>query len=124
MKLVIDRSKWARGQRPDSYLLRRRDSKMCCLGFFGLACGLTEAALVGMQEPREVAKFGKWPRWLVEEDNADPYEAIWCDSDAAGRLIEANDEPDISEADREQCIAAIFAENGVEVEFVDGTEEP
>jgi hypothetical protein len=95
---------------------------MCCLGFFGIACGFSEAILVGMQEPREVAKFGNWPEWMVIEDDGDPHDVVWKDSDAAGQLIEANDEASISDAEREQRISAIFAENGVEVEFVDGTE--
>ena len=41
MKLVIDRATWLRGEgHEQSYLLRECDGKMCCLGFFALACGL------------------------------------------------------------------------------------
>lgn len=33
-KLIIDRSRWLRGEGCDaSYLLRPADNKMCCLGF-------------------------------------------------------------------------------------------
>jgi hypothetical protein len=113
MKLVIDRSKWLRAEGADeSRLLRPNDGKMCCLGFFGLACGLEEDDLADMSVPGDVSSLAKsrWPDWLTA-----------C-SIVSGRapqddLMEEND----TDAN-ERTIAEIFAEHGVEVEFVDGTE--
>lgn len=49
LKLVIDRTKWWRGDGPaHSALLSRSEpsrGKMCCLGFLSLACGYRESEL-------------------------------------------------------------------------------
>lgn len=43
MKVIIDRTKWYRGQGSiGSSLLRPTDQKMCCVGFFGKACNIND----------------------------------------------------------------------------------
>jgi hypothetical protein len=113
MKFTIDRSKWQRG--PGESRLLNSHGKMCCLGFYGEACGVPTDDLFGLAYPSEVRRSSHLlPTWL--EDSDDVAELI-CLNDA-----DPTDEEDVSdEADRERRIAAIFAKHGVEVEFIDGT---
>lgn len=114
MKLVIEREKWLRGDEYSSYLLRETDQKMCCLGFYSLACGLTQNQIRGLRGLTTVAymeeELPEGLKWLVNarKDN----------SEQALSLMEANDSEMWDDEERERVIAAKFAEYGVEVEFV------
>jgi hypothetical protein len=129
MKFTIDRSKWQRG--PGESRLLNSHGKMCCLGFYGEACGVPTDDLFGLAYPSEVRRSSHLlPTWLTDVTDIDeeygPVERVE-DSDDVAELICLNDadptdEEDVSdEADRERRIAAIFAKHGVEVEFIDGT---
>jgi len=41
-EFTVVRSKWFRGNHRGSMLLRPTDGRMCCMGFYALACGATE----------------------------------------------------------------------------------
>lgn len=141
MKLTIDRSRWSRGEGAGDgaciRLLRQSDNKMCCLGFFALACGLTEKQILEMGEPQEPLNDHRLPppapyAFLVEADPQEDREPIawdendepvfpyeWSPTTTANELMATNDDP-MPEDVREQRIASHFARQGVEVEFVDG----
>ena len=103
MKLVIEREKWCHGEGPTkSFLIRMSDHRMCCLGFFGLECGLKRERLIGAAGVAACSDE-PWPSWLDTEDRF--------------ALYEANDSIGIPGPQRESRIAAIFAKHGVEVEF-------
>lgn len=116
MKFTIDRTKWIRGEGyNESYLLRLSDSKMCCLGFFSLACGLTPEEIYGkrgislvMKEFRE-----KYPEWVFPVRNNQFVVSI-----DAGALEATNDSKYTSEGEREEFIRAAFSKHGIEVEFI------
>jgi hypothetical protein len=114
MKLVIDRTKWLRGT--DS-CLRDGDGKMCCLGFFGLACGIAPDALLDNANPQDIddgaAKL--WPEWLAYYSEE---VGRWVDRMPAGTLVDINDGRGVDDAWREAAIAETFAQHAVEVEFV------
>jgi hypothetical protein len=113
--LVIDRSRWLRGvSGEESLLLRPTDSKMCCLGFLGIACGIAASDISGMGEPIEVPS-DKWPTWLQQTN--DGYAS---DAKVVNRLIEINDDTGFTDADREADLRDVFAKHGVKVEFIDG----
>lgn len=113
-KLVIDRSCWLRGEGAQtSRLLRPRDGKMCCLGFFGLACGYDREDMIDQRGPANMTDQARWPEWL----RAEPAEAPKQDAIA---LMASNDTPPWTGEKRERVIAEIFALRGVEVEFIDG----
>jgi len=124
-KLTIQRSKWLRGEGPgQSYLIRRTDQKMCCLGFFGLACGLNPERMTDVGSPIGI------PLMLKET-----YSKVWSSkvpeakflfsagggghSESANDLMNVNDNNNLTESDREREITAIFAKNGIEVVFTD-----
>jgi hypothetical protein len=92
MKLTIDRKKWLRGT-GDSFLLSPRDGKMCCLGFYALACGLTENDIRDQLTPVGVYKQHdkRMPEWLFGGIHG-------CSADGV-KLMDVND----SEALVEWC---------------------
>jgi len=127
MKFTIPRDKWLRGEGFEvSSLLRASDGKMCCLGHFGLACGLNPERLENVGTPSNIA---------VDVPEVDIWEQIrkaWTGagsflfkeegnelSDFCNDLMRFNDRIDLSGEDREARIIGIFAQNGIEVEFVD-----
>ncbi len=109
MKLVINRDKWLRGEGAfESKLLRREDGKMCCLGFLGLACGLSESDIMGKATPVDALNDGKYPEAILE------YGFLTTTSYS---LMSANDSRYIPETEREQTITNLMSEIGIEVEF-------
>ena len=120
MKLTIDRQKWLRGEGSEDSFLLRHDGKMCCLGFYSLACGLKPENIEGMStvdeaidknglcQPNEVA-------WLIDRNNS---KRVFNSSAIANTLMCVNDDVEVRDARREDSIAEIFAEYGVEVEFI------
>lgn len=124
MKFVIDRNQWLRGNGVESSLRRIDDGKMCCLGFYGLACGIPVDEIVDHGDPSDTEgdTLTKWPEWLLQELPPDEgqWYSTWENTTACGDLIEANDSKEIEDPERERKIAAIFAEHGIAVEFVDG----
>ena len=106
---VIDRRVWLRGEGPEvSVLLRRRDSKRCCLGIYLQHLGFADFEMEGVCEPCEVVSARPMPHWLESAVKGSP----------AQRLIDVNDDyGDEANAQREPEITRIFAEQGVSVTF-------
>lgn len=112
-KLVIDRTKWLRGEGADESRLRReRDGKMCCLGFYSIACGFSEEQITGVH----------YPVGLRNIEVPFPEEMQWTLQNApnlAGKLAQINDfGQDEDENTREAKIIDRFAAVDVEVEFI------
>jgi hypothetical protein len=143
MKFEIDRAKWLHGKAilspagdskivtEASSLLHPDTGCMCCLGFFGLAIGLTRDQIRGMGEPSEIElnhdQTSPWPTELVGvfEGDDEGYAYIRArDTRVCSDLIEANDESEIGQdlatfrADKETAIAKLFASIGYEAVFV------
>ncbi len=118
---TIQRSRWARGKPKSTspadinFLYRDNDQKMCCLGFYGEACGLSTDSMLGVAYPSNCKVI-------------DMYEAAggaWL-NDTEGRnctlqetIARLNDSDDRTDAQREAAISAIFAEQGITVTFED-----
>jgi hypothetical protein len=86
---TILRKKWIRGEDPEeTFLLRKDDGKMCCLGFYGQACGISDRDLLGVAEPSGVNEYHPkiiWDTKLIEEKTG--WGTKVCDA-----LIRINDE--------------------------------
>jgi hypothetical protein len=109
MKFTIERDKWLHGEGSDvSCLLRKEDGKMCCLGFYALAAGLTEDMIL---------EEGKLP---VSEKIHEGFFDMSDPSSECYSLMAINDEKNIpySEKSRERLIKESFEQFGIEVEFI------
>ncbi len=116
MKLVIDRTRWLRGD-PNSFLLRSGDNKMCCLGFLAKACGYTEEQITNVGAPNGTVYKGYkdlWPEGITSGHR----KSTWH-SQITEDLMGTNDSSITNDADRESRLIDLFSQIGVEVEFVD-----
>lgn len=116
MKFTIDRSKWIRGKdRGMSYLLRPADGKRCCVGFYLQACGLTDEQLSNR------CYADSYDQNLRKDDLPAGTEWLHISRSKEGgdSVYYVNDDMELTETEREERIAARFAREGHEVEFVD-----
>ena len=111
----IDRRYWERGNGLGS-LLNPETQKMCCLGFYSLACGLTYKEIENQDLPSSV-RLRKEMEWLTEESVL-PFDKTLSYSEYEDALAYINDESDLKNSDRERKIKARFAKNGITVNFV------
>lgn len=127
MELTIVRSQWLRGDKGDSFLLRDYDQKLCCLGFLGEAMGATRAQMLNVTSPSGLVNDCAAPKHYAElltetrDYSAGPdSRRSYIENNAiATELMEANDDVDMSEAERERLIVKGMAAIGVSVTFVD-----
>lgn len=124
MKLTIDRSKWANpGLDNGSSMLLNSDGGMCCLGFACIAAGVPEEEIFDRGEPEglDVAAVKRAPDgwssllWHIEEADYSP--AVVGNSKFARAAIRINDDVLYTQAEREEKLIKLFADNGVELEF-------
>ncbi len=123
---VIDRARWHRGKgsqgsRLQIPPLREQTSpeiygnctpgNRCCLGFYAIAVGLSEASIIDFSTPgslhRNLHTF--FPEWARSDSDVD--------SDAITKLVQLNDDLTIGDKARERAITEIFAKHGVTVTF-------
>lgn len=122
MKLVIDKSKWLRGEGYHlSKLHRPHDGRMCCLGFLGTQLGIEQADLSDYGSPAYCPAQGAFPEWLFRADPSRSGGRPVTNSELACKLMSTNDDETLTDGMREDDIAWLLATVGVEVEFVDGS---
>ena|SRR3990167_304742 len=115
--LVIRRSEWLRGEPLKSCLLRG-DGKRCCVGIYLAALGVPDRVLRprgGRATARSV--FLEDPDWFPESASWLVHD--WLDSQVAHELYAVNDSTTIDKHEIEANIAALFASQGITVEFTD-----
>ena len=123
--LVIDRSKWARGEYTEResgrddfggkrYLLDR-DGMMCCLGFDALAMGLAPKAILNKGTPLCVPQNARgYKKYAVNriDDGRRHTEVV-------ANAMNVNDDDRLSESAREKKLAPILKRLGYnDVQFV------
>jgi hypothetical protein len=118
MELTINRSKWLRGEGvATSRLLRSSDGKMCCLGFYALACGLKEYQIREVGGPSSLLsppdEDGKSYNYLTNTPGQWLLEGV-----DRIHLMEVNDDRNKNKQYREEEIARLFARHGVTVKFI------
>jgi len=130
-KIIIERSKWFVGDPYSSCLLGsesatgRDDSKMCCLGFLGEACGISKDSMYKRSLPKHTLS---WELTIWPEELFTPCNDAYADITAIGKyyynswqeVLAAINDADISDNDiRESWIKEGFKILlGYEVEFV------
>jgi hypothetical protein len=110
MKFTVNRSKWLRGEPGNSFLLRRADGKMCCLGFLALACGATETDLCNIRSPGETNSV-KWPAQMIDGNLQD---SLYCSD-----IMNINDSSLTNDSYKEKTLTEIFNATDIEVTFED-----
>jgi hypothetical protein len=89
---------------------------MCCLGYYGLACGLSPEQLMNNEGPTECSSWNSsLSSWLFDSISLD---ARYKSSEDCSNLMGYNDDEDIDDETREAKIIAIFAKHDIQVEFV------
>ena len=121
MKVVVKRSEWLRGEgASSSSLYRPNDGHRCCLGFVGLACGLTDSDMRNVDTPQNlgnslIPKIMERTK-LLEKSK---YGKGIRDTQICAELMAINDETQKSEEYREARITELGKMVGIEFEFVD-----
>lgn len=110
-KLIINRKKWYRGKGGKGSFLVLSDGpqggKMCCLGFLGLACGISARSMTDVSTPSDVLSDKirkKWPEGLIG-------------TNVGACLIATNDEGGMTARKRESELKRLFKEIDYRVEF-------
>lgn len=116
-QVVVVRERWYRGQGDAfSMLLRPKDRKMCCLGFWMCAAGATEKDIESYVSPRSLARIRECDiDGLVDTD----YYNSKQNSDICGEMMRTNDEVRMEEASRELALIQQAARLGTKLVFVD-----
>lgn len=110
LNVIVDRSRWLRGEgEKRSLLLRTTDDKMCCLGFACLAAGHTIEEISDMATPSELAREREVIVLLPD------YKSV-----VMGDVMSVNDGERYEEDEREAYIAEQLATLGIAMTFVDG----
>jgi hypothetical protein len=141
-EFTIKRSEWQRGKGGKNTQLLGRDDMKCCLGFFALACGVEEDAILDQGEPAEInidriglyVENAPWLLGLEMDPDDDEYyldeegtpelvnksPSIVVQSEDCGTLIRLNDAESITDDSiREKKISDVFEKNGVKVDFIE-----
>lgn len=115
-KLVIDRSRWLRGEGSlRSSLYRASDKKMCCLGFDAVSCGIDISVMAEVASPIGLGYFYPTSAWRIMDD--DGYKT---NSHVVGNMMEINDEKAMTDTEREASLIPLFASVGIDLSFIDG----
>lgn len=106
-ELTIDRKQWMRG-RGAGKLLNALDEKMCCLGFFAIACGASKDDIRDVRTPRSLMSYKSiFLDQLVAKLDAQG-RILSMNNETADALMNTNDSRDLTEEDREKEIAELM----------------
>lgn len=119
-KFTVVESRWLRGGRDGQGSLRgsqllNMQGQQCCMGFLASACGVPEEAT------RTTAYFSsqRMDNYLELLPKAlRPVSFPSYHGALASMIYLANDEPSIDDTERKERLTRLFADAGVEVEFV------
>jgi hypothetical protein len=119
MKLTINRKDWLRGEGGEkSRLYREDDGRLCCLGFYGLACGLNKNDMVDKPTPAQVPPDKRPAFGPLFKKTYLKRHAVYSLNRVCLRLIRINDRNTTSDAFKEKAIKNNFSKIGVKVTFV------
>ncbi len=111
-ELVIDRSKWMRGALVNETCLLDEDGKMCCLGFYALACGAGKDEIRNVFEPDGLAFHVPG---LTERGEGEA--GILRNTAFTRSAVPINDTRSMGEDQREEALIDLFKENDVSLSF-------
>lgn len=106
LKVTVNKKRWLRGDNENSMLLRKKDNKMCCIGFLARELGCKREKIMGIGQLAE-----------VDHDTASKFT-----SEYDSYLIDAyetNDDPNLNDTDRIKKLREIGKNMGVRFVFKD-----
>ena len=116
----ISRAYWGTGDE-GGVLLDSTTGKMCCLGFYSLACDIPKERIVGLSYPFEIESTSYTKSRLFQTNWLKLSKKGIKDSIARflGEINDAEQGVNRKIATKEAKISKIFADNGITVTFVD-----
>lgn len=116
---TIDRSKWLNGSISYDSAMRDTKGRMCCLGFYGKACGVKAKAMTGIGYPHQLdaTAVPDEMHWLIEEFGAFNT-GRGRNTPHCTQLVGDNDSDLLAKREREARIKKGFKEAGITVKFV------
>jgi hypothetical protein len=131
--VIIVRSEWLRGLCAWSNTKNISglyvEGKRCCLGFVANACGFSDADISGLSEPSDLLGYDTdmsdkvYSSQLATMFASRATGPIYQDSRLMTDIMRTNDDPLLSEAERETIVIDILAKFGFDVSFVDTRDE-
>jgi hypothetical protein len=138
-EVTISRAQWGRGRAHGSALKRANDGKMCCLGFIAKLAGFTDEEITACPYPSKlfayeytpssdaeggVSELARVPGPAHGKPVPEIFEALLqnhgpTNTWLAAQLAVVNDDPNISDTEREQRLTHFAAEGGYKFIFVD-----
>lgn len=125
---TVKRSGWHRGKGgTDSALLTQHGAK-CCVGFYAEACGIRRDALYRVGEFNEIdmrevpADFLEFDLDEPEKEHSDELARFYGTHRIKDPFLDVyadNDDPDVSNEEREKRLTRRFREVGIQVTFED-----
>lgn len=115
---TVARTTWIRGTGVRfSRLYRHEDGMSCCLGFYCRAAGIALEDLDDLTRPSNlpVELYGVLPEWLTVPGR--------LGVTPVGEIMRVNDDPKLSDAEREAQLTALFAAQGITVVFDEGSHD-
>ncbi len=112
---TVYRDRWLRGEgATHSQLQRESDNKRCCLGFYCLAAGVSEEAIIGKGNPGALA-------CSLDRDLLHPALTDGALEDfALPKIMGTNDDVRLADGTREALLIQQFRAIGITVKFADG----
>jgi hypothetical protein len=105
MKFIVDRQTWYRGKGPYTSYLLKRDGSRCCIGFVGQQCQIPDQELMNVPSISGLANGcgGLFPQWMLQSQ--------------INKAYTTNDDPTLTDFEREIQLQVLFAEHGDEIVF-------
>lgn len=126
-KFVVDRETWYRGKGSYHSCLLNKSNKMCCLGFYALACGLDKNVIRDITSPMAAVNLsnGKYSEDIHGQEVKRKSSKIWKtklvpkkdNSAICRKLMIINDNKLITDEKREVKITRLFEKIGIQVKF-------
>lgn len=119
---TIERSSWIRGEGAKARLLRTKDQKRCCMGFFLKSLGVEDDSLraektVAQLLLKETHDGEDFKTISILEKQSWLFSSPGADSEAAIHLMLTNDKPYLDDHRREIDISMAFLAQGIRVWF-------
>lgn len=125
MLLTIDRQTWYRGY-DGAKLLTGTTGRRCCLGFLGQACGIPDQLMLDKAYPTHsecIGQFADSPaKFLVDGTTklgaVPPQEMLRAGLYGYEPFTAINDDPELTDTDREAKLTELFAQHDIQVTFI------